>query len=810
MSSTSVFTETLATAAGSFSSICQLTASDTTTFGVYLSVVESASLERIFRFSVPSNATGSGTWRRLVPIDKTEKNTTWGVDIQSVNAVATLRIVRLTTAASTTSLNCKVTAYPAPGKTVTIAGDVTTGTGATNAGTYDGALLTQVDGKVGINTEAPAHDLDVAGNTNTSGVYKIGGADVLTSSALGSSIVSSTLSSVGTLSSLNVNGSVNLTGLTQNTQPGNVVYINTGTGQLHFGPPSSGGGSISGNVTNLNVSANLVHTGLSANLSNLVVTGSTTLNNPLRLQNLPQGGTGNALYIDTATGALSFGGGFTETVTQTYDASTWGLRTSAADNDWLSIAYGNNVFVAISSSGSGNRVMTSPDGITWTIRSTPADNAWRSVCFGNGLFIAVADNGIVGQRAMSSPDGITWTLRSTPQDYLGYFVGVDPDTGADIINYVWVDGNWNSVAYGNGRFVGLSYASDAYNIMVSTDGVTWSATDPNMYFWTNIVFGNGSFIGAHIQMYDRSIRSSADGGSWTVRYTPPSDATDIRLGFGNGLFVGIVLRSSNNPLIVTSLDGISWIERGSVTNNNWTSVTHGSNVFVAVANSGTGNRVMTSQDGIAWSLKQSAANQNWNSVAHGNGRFVAVSSSGTGQRVMTSNVFAGNVSTMGLTNLAISGNIYANNIPQFTTANNKYVAVNTSTGQLSWNFIVDNPTSQTYVNAINTGSSTTSTTYQEALILSNIPAGTYLILADAMVYSSHTGATINAALTINGTVRTQTVRSIQVTALYDQNINTTLLETFASATTVRLVYCSGSTSHTAYILTLSLCAIRIA
>ena len=72
---------------------------------------------------------------------------------------------------------------------------------------------------------------------------------------------------------------------------------------------------------------------------------------------------------------------------------TWTSRTSAADNVWRSVCYGNGLFVAVADTGTGNRVMTSSDGITWTSRTSAADNAWRSVCYGNGLFVAVAITG---------------------------------------------------------------------------------------------------------------------------------------------------------------------------------------------------------------------------------------------------------------------------------------------------------------------------------------------------------------------------------------------------------------------------------
>jgi hypothetical protein len=62
-------------------------------------------------------------------------------------------------------------------------------------------------------------------------------------------------------------------------------------------------------------------------------------------------------------------------------------------NNWRSVTYGNNLFVAVADTGTGNRVMTSPDGINWTIRTSAADNNWFSVTYGNGIFVAVAYTG---------------------------------------------------------------------------------------------------------------------------------------------------------------------------------------------------------------------------------------------------------------------------------------------------------------------------------------------------------------------------------------------------------------------------------
>jgi hypothetical protein len=56
------------------------------------------------------------------------------------------------------------------------------------------------------------------------------------------------------------------------------------------------------------------------------------------------------------------------------DGFNWTSRTSAADNNWFSVTYGNGLFVAVSYSGTGNRVMTS-GVIGLAERTTAAANA---------------------------------------------------------------------------------------------------------------------------------------------------------------------------------------------------------------------------------------------------------------------------------------------------------------------------------------------------------------------------------------------------------------------------------------------------
>ncbi|MFN7266808.1 MAG: hypothetical protein ACK5VB_04885 [Bacteroidota bacterium] len=106
--------------------------------------------------------------------------------------------------------------------------------------------------------------------------------------------------------------------------------------------------------------------------------------------------------------------------------------------------------------------------------------------------------------------------------------------------------------------------------------------------------------------------------------------------YGNGLYVAVANSGTGNR-VMTSPDGINWTSRTSASDNNWNSVTYGNGLFVAVADGGpaSANHVMTSPDGINWTSR-SASSINWKSVTYGNGLFVAVSSTTTTARVMTS------------------------------------------------------------------------------------------------------------------------------------------------------------------------------
>jgi len=135
---------------------------------------------------------------------------------------------------------------------------------------------------------------------------------------------------------------------------------------------------------------------------------------------------------------------------------SWTIRTSATDNNWHSVCWSPelSLFCAVSHTGSGNRVMTSPDGINWTTRSSAADNNWSSVCWNPdlGLFCAVAYTG-TNDRVMTSSNGIDWTIRTS--------------AAAE---------DWQSVCWSPELelFCAVANSGTGNRVMTSPDGINWT------------------------------------------------------------------------------------------------------------------------------------------------------------------------------------------------------------------------------------------------------------------------------------------------------------------------------------------------
>jgi hypothetical protein len=214
--------------------------------------------------------------------------------------------------------------------------------------------------RVGILNTSPTYTLDVSGNTNlTFGyTYKINGSDVLTSTSLGSSVISSSLTSLGTLNNLDVSGITNLSttnisgDLTIDNDVLKVDTSNNRVGILNTSPTYA-----------LDVSGNTnITSGYSYKIGGNDVLSSTTLGSGVTTSSLTSVGTLNSLTIsgdlivDTDTFKIDTSN---NRVGILNTSPTYALDVSGNTNLTSGYTYKINGFDVLSSTSLGSGVISS-------------------------------------------------------------------------------------------------------------------------------------------------------------------------------------------------------------------------------------------------------------------------------------------------------------------------------------------------------------------------------------------------------------------------------------------------------------------
>ena len=328
--------------------------------------------------------------------------------------------------------------------------------------------------------------------------------------------------------------------------------------------------------------------------------------------------------------------------TQIDPLDNWHIRQT--DQDINGIAYGNGVFVTV---GDFSTILISPDGINFTLiygaKTYPWASPWPpnllAITYNNDLFVAVGESGII----LTSMDGITWAERNS---------GVSCDL--------------TEVTYGNGLFMAFGCQG---NIITSPDGISWSQRDTGGYTLSGIAYGNGVFVAVSNSFEIRPISE----------YTICCSLYEPEPPFGHW--------SCSKGIILTSYDGMSWIENNSSTNCLFREITFADGMFVAVGN----GPILTSSDGITWI--QSDSVYSLNSVTYLNGAFFAVGNHG----VLTSpdgiNWTSRNLET------PLSGIAYGNDT--FVAVEGEYGRIFTSTDGENWiNGTLGRGTEVSYLNGL--------------------------------------------------------------------------------------------------------------
>ena len=273
------------------------------------------------------------------------------------------------------------------------------------------------------------------------------------------------------------------------------------------------------------------------------------------------------------------------------DGVTWTSRAMAPAGPGeghraYALTYGSSGFVAAGYSGF---LAHSVDGVTtWSPHTLALSRRFISVAHDGVRYCAVGSNGAFA----SSTDGVTWTQQSGPSGG-GYSF-------------------WSAISYGEGLFTAVNYDGD---IASSTDCSSWterySESSQTLY---DVLYGGSRFVAVGSSWENGASTSlvlvSDDGQSWsrTSSGLPAGDSFLNTVGYGNGRFVAVGTKDEYSaPLLVTSADGVQWVERPSPFDANYWgsgyteelySITYGNGLFVAV-----GDRLWTSPDGLSWTLR---------------------------------------------------------------------------------------------------------------------------------------------------------------------------------------------------------------
>lgn len=242
----------------------------------------------------------------------------------------------------------------------------------------------------------------------------------------------------------------------------------------------------------------------------------------------------------------------TDAFANSTDGITWTGQTGMpSGKSWISVAYGltagGGVFVAVPGSGcpAGLWPLTSPlpggpstqssqgaaprDGINWDSVDLIGKYNWYSVCYGNGKFVAVAydsfSSGIVSGTDVAawSTDGYIWNRCSLPETK--HWTSVT--CGKDKL------GNDLFVAVAGGP-AGAAQSAAAH----SHDGITWHNSTIPAQAWQSVTYGNGRFVA--VPWAGNTMAKSADGESWQVYSRLPYSGVWESVTYGAGKFVAVV------------------------------------------------------------------------------------------------------------------------------------------------------------------------------------------------------------------------------------------------------------------------------
>lgn len=276
------------------------------------------------------------------------------------------------------------------------------------------------------------------------------------------------------------------------------------------------------------------------------------------------------------------------------------LTTVSLNNPYTSVAYGDNYWIAIPSSGT--TISGSPNGVTWTGLTLPTASAnWSSIAYGNTAWIMIAEN--TTKVLYSFAKGQSWKT--------GEMSSIQ---------------TWNELAYSSGTFIaiarGATYSNvSGTNIIGTGAGATFNVTATGSTYTVSVVTaGNTSYaINDTIRILGTALGGASPANDATITVA----ATNI---FGGGVSSATISGTANSSgrASYSTTYGATWTESTLPgTQNTWVDVAASNTLVVAIATNKT-QAAYSTNFGSAWISSTLPDNGTWSSIAYGNGRFVAV------------------------------------------------------------------------------------------------------------------------------------------------------------------------------------------
>jgi len=287
-------------------------------------------------------------------------------------------------------------------------------------------------------------------------------------------------------------------------------------------------------------------------------------------------------------------------ITGTRSLATWTSVTNSTfiNQEVYSIAWGNNVFIAVGYEG---HIARSTDrGQTWTAVTTHPFGIDRlmGVAYGNSRFVVVGENGLIGY---STDDGLTWNNAAASP------------LGTQTLN---------RVVYYNGNFI---LGSDDTKIATSTNGDTWTSpvtvTGLSYGIWSIAYDGTRYIAGS----YDGCISSSTNLTAWSTLTTYFETGGNEISGLAcNGS--NYVVGTSNATYAYSTNSGTTWTASAPAPTVINKGIAYGDTAFVAV---GAGALSYSTNNGLSWTnVLPYPFGSTMTCIAYGDHRFILGNAAG--------------------------------------------------------------------------------------------------------------------------------------------------------------------------------------